>query len=350
MYTILGMGIQSKAIIKYLLDYTNEAIETYDSVKDVEPTSPRWTHHKTNYEKIFSYSGGHRVVISCLPTKYNPELANACAARAWGYVDLGGKLSDTEKLIELCNKNPPNSPIVPDCGVAPGLVSSVAGTAARQGYESVKIYCGGLPLYPAKNFGGYALAFNAEGLYKEYTGVAELRRGGELVYEPTLSRMETPDIEVGIESVDFEASPTSGSLSLSPRISTLRDLDYLTLRYTGHYRFLKNSILWQPDPIGVMEKVFRPIGPENPDILILKWCLFSKLKGYSEQTYVWTYDKENDITAMAQATGYTVAAVAQMIHNNELPTGIIMMDDIELDVLMERIQAASGPCLSAVVL
>jgi len=53
--------------------------------------------------------------------------------------------------------------------------------------------------------------------------------------------------------------------------------------------------------------------------------------------YRWDYDKENDISAMAQATGYVVAAVATMVYQEIFPRGILSMHDISFHDIVEAV-------------
>ena len=67
--------------------------------------------------------------------------------------------------------------IVPDTGLAPGLVNSIGSYFIEQldTVESVKLYCGVLPQHPKPPF-NYKLTFNVEGLVTEYDYKAERSR------------------------------------------------------------------------------------------------------------------------------------------------------------------------------
>lgn len=348
MYFILGIGIQSKAIVKYLLDNTDEEIKSFDPapseevLKDLQ--SRRWTHVYSRAEDIFRYSGNSITVISCLPTQLNPDIARGCASKGWGYVDLGGRLEDTEEVIKH-HKTARSSgcTLVPDCGVAPGLVSSIAGYLDKNEAKAVHIYCGGLPKHPKEPL-NYIKAFMPEGVVKEYTGVVEIIKDGKLEYVPALSGVsKVLDTPLG----DLEAVYTSGSVSLTPRaLKNLKNFSYKTVRYaptadnpTSHWSYVKNNIMWQPNPVEIFDKMTEPVGPSNPDLLYLR--VFSDkhelLGDPIKAEWVWNYDYENNISAMAQITGYTVAAAATMIHEGKLPEGVVEMHDVDFVELKERI-------------
>lgn len=346
---LLGYGIQSKAILHYLLKETNNNIKIVeikfpeDVRKELENES-RVELHSGTAESIFyqwAQFGGNVVVISCLPTHLNPEIARICVSRGWSYIDLGGKLSDTEQVMDY-GKNQNQCTVVPDCGIAPGLVSSVAGALKRAGANSVNLYCGGLPIYP-KGPLKYIKAFNVEGVYKEYTGLVEYRTQNKLAYMPTLSSREKVYIR-GLGTL--EAEPTSGSISIAARELELKHLSYKTLRYSGHWDYVKDNIMWQPNPIEILDKMTEDLSPKNPDLIVLQVETdgpfieeaLGEVDAHRLVTWIWKYNHKLNIGAMAEITGYTVASVATMIHDGILDSGVVQMHNIDFLELKKRIQ------------
>lgn len=342
MYIILGLGEQGTAILKYLINHTNETVYTFDPAIDVKSHLDRWIHiqQPAALEMLeFNIPPQDIVVISTLPTRFNKEEAVMCMVRGFNWIDLGG---DTEvaRQIELAWKKGIERPpitILPDCGVAPGLVSSMAAHGAELGYEDIYIYCGGLPVKPKLPL-GYARSFSTEGLLKEYSGLCEEVVEGELVEYPALSGDEQiffPGLGV------LEARRTSGGISTAADLLlSTSNLYYKTLRYPGHWDYVEDFIVRHPDAIKRLETLCDEVSPKNPDLLVIQLELCSHEDGDENKLYRWRwdYDHHNQISAMAQATGYTVAAVATMVHEKLLPQGFVHMHNVDFTELARRIK------------
>lgn len=339
MYVIIGLGQQGKTILRYLLLNTEEQVLTID-VDDVNVSVPehaksRWSHHKGCFASLAtsplpSLREKKAVVINCLPTQYCSQVLNQCIKYKLSYIDLGGSLKDTEIIVSMGERFGGNIKIVPDCGVAPGLVSSIVAQYHKKGCHFVDIYCGGLPLEPDPPL-SYIKTFSTEGVIKEYTGVVEYRLNDALEHIPALSEREHIYVKgFGV----LEAEPTSGSISLSARKEGFIDIAYKTLRYAGHWDYVKNHILNQPNPAEVLDRMTKSVSRDNPDCLIL---LAIPDVGCSYK-WRWDYDYSSDTSAMSQITGYTVGAVATMVYEDEVPNGITHMDEIDFEEIKRRIK------------
>jgi saccharopine dehydrogenase-like NADP-dependent oxidoreductase len=131
---------------------------------------------------------------------------------------------------------------VPDCGVSPGLSNILAVHCARvHGCDEVHVRCGGLPLErpdASVNPLLYKLVFSPWGLISEYSGSVPVIRDKQLASVEALSVVER--FEEGLE-----AAPTSNN---SPQVVEylrsigVREYDYMTLRYDGHWGLVRG---WQ---------------------------------------------------------------------------------------------------------
>jgi saccharopine dehydrogenase-like NADP-dependent oxidoreductase len=173
------------------------------------------------------------VALSCAPYSANVELTKLALEADVPFCDLGGNpetVSEQEKLAEKSR-----TPVVPDCGVSPGLSNILAVHCAKEhGADEVRVRCGGLPLDPpdvAANPLRYKLVFSPWGLISEYSGRVPVIRGGKVSSVEALSSTEV--FEPG-----HEASPTSNN---SPQVVEylagigVREYDYMTVRYDGHW-------------------------------------------------------------------------------------------------------------------
>ena len=173
------------------------------------------------------------VVLSCAPYAANVELTRRSIAAATPFCDLGGNPETVVAQEKLAARS--RVPVVPECGVSPGISNVLAVHCAKvHGCDDVRVRCGGLPLErpdPATNPLLYKLVFSPWGLISEYSGDVPCLRGGKMTSQPALSVIERFD-------AGLECSPTSNN---SPQVVAylkscgVRDYDYRTIRYDGHW-------------------------------------------------------------------------------------------------------------------
>jgi lysine 6-dehydrogenase len=177
------------------------------------------------------------VILSCAPYQANVALTKRALVVGVPFCDLGGNPETVAEQETLAAKR--STPVVPDCGVSPGLSNILAVHCARvHGCDVVRVRCGGLPLErpdPGANPLGYKLVFSPWGLISEYSGSVPVIRGGRVAHVEALSVVESFDPE-------HESSPTSNN---SPQVvsylarSGVREYDYMTVRYAGHWALVR---------------------------------------------------------------------------------------------------------------
>jgi len=345
MYCILGgLGQQGLAITRYLLRHTQERVDIADLTFKIGMKLPQDLEDGrkagqlglcTEYQHLLdTHSDISATYVNCLPIHLG--MATILLQKEVNFVDLGGDEKFAQDLLKSVYKRP--NIVVPDCGLAPGFASTLAGHVARTGGTELSILCGGLPLCPADyHQPRYVRSFSVHGLLNEYTGLVAQREYGELCHVPALDNDETE--WRSIEGLDhsFEAAPTYGSMSITPQVSELHYLNYRTLRYEGHFEWMKENIFWQKNPAEILEGVLEAVGPEDQDTIILR-AEYDTVEDMMTTVWQWKYDTENDISAMAQATGYIVAAVATMIHDKALEPGVNWMHNIAVEEIIMRVQ------------
>ena len=177
------------------------------------------------------------VVLSCAPYAANLALTKLALEAKVPFCDLGGNPKVVAKQEALAARS--STPVVPDCGVSPGLSNILAVHCARaHDADEVHVRCGGLPLRPPnrkRNPLRYKLVFSPMGLISEYSGRVPVIRDGRATTVEALSTIEPFDAE-------HEASPTSNN---SPQVVRylrdigVREYDYATVRYTGHFELVR---------------------------------------------------------------------------------------------------------------
>ncbi|MCZ2390360.1 MAG: saccharopine dehydrogenase NADP-binding domain-containing protein [Acidobacteria bacterium] len=274
---------------------------------------------------------GFDAAISCVNYWYNVKLARAAIAAGTHFCDLGGNNTIVDQQLALdAEARSAGVNIIPDCGLAPGMVSILTALAVSRldAAESVRIRVGGLPQVPEPPL-GYQLVFSVEGLINEYIEQARVLRNGEIVEVPSMTEVE----ELSFEGFPpLEAFQTSGGTSTLPDtfLGKLRDLDYKTIRYAGHCAKFKAMIdlgLCSSEEITAGGKAFVPrqvfgkllemnLPADGPDYVLVR-VEASGAKDGVERTVrfeiVDSLDRANNISAMMRTTAFPASIIAQMM-------------------------------------
>src|SRR6478672_4577615 len=196
-----------------------------------------------NYADAVELLRGHDSAISCVNYWHNVSLSKAAIETGTNFCDLGGNnyVVDSQLALDAEAKAAGIS-IIPDCGLAPGMVSILAmhGAANFDRLDEVHIRVGGLPQDPQPPL-NYQLVFSVEGLINEYIEVARVIREGHVTEVESMTEIEKLEFD-GFPPL--EAFQTSGGTSTLPDtfLGQIRELDYKTIRYAGHCEKFKTMI------------------------------------------------------------------------------------------------------------
>jgi lysine 6-dehydrogenase len=279
---------------------------------------------------------GTTVCISCLPYFMNPRIARAVMRSRISMVDLGGNPQVTDVILSQDPDARRRSiSMVPDAGLAPGLVSVIAWDLVHRfkTCDEVHIRVGGLPQKPEGPL-KYAQFFSIHGLLNEYLEDARELRDGKPAQVPCPSELEELQVD---DLGTFEAFTTSGGTSTLPRtlLGKVQRLDYKTIRYPGHHAALKLLIdlglaASQAFPFGGVEvtprdmltRVLEVTLPKGvPDIVLIRVTATGDGGREEKVELVVRQDETHGITAMGQMTAFPAAAVALAILKGQVPPG-----------------------------
>jgi lysine 6-dehydrogenase len=277
---------------------------------------------------------GHDAALSCVPYFHNLQLARAAVEARTNFCDLGGNnaVVDAELALdeEACAAG---INIIPDCGLAPGMVSVlVAHGAARFGeLEAVHIRVGGLPQNPKPPL-DYQIVFSVEGLINEYVERARVVRGGEIVEVESMTEIESLDFPEPYGRM--EAFQTSGGTSTLPETfrGRVRELDYKTIRYPGHcerFKLLIDLGLASSAEVEVGgarvsprrllgELLYRHLPADEPDLVFIRITFRGVMPGGDEARtlrydIIDRFDERTRLSAMMRTTAFPASVVAQMM-------------------------------------
>lgn len=344
---ILGAGKQAQGVLYYLSDAENvERIVVADcdeqAIRDlVRPylPDPRIDIKKCNAGSVVSLTEvlkGCDTAISCLPYTFNCHATYAAIEAKCNLVDLGG---NNDIVKEQFNYNDAarkaGVTIIPDCGLAPGFVSILAKDAisSMPVVDDISIYVGGLPNKQLAKIGSagylnYAEVFSTLGLWNEYVMPATVLRDGKIQKIESLTEYET----VTICGEKLEAFVTSGGVSTLPASyqKKVKNIEYKTLRYPGHYHVLKALQEINQLSFENLEKLIKPIssdvvfGQVRARGSISPFKISFGRKHHATRIYEFTvrphYSSDYGITisAMAQATAIPATIIAMMLTSKTL--------------------------------
>ncbi|MEZ5306251.1 MAG: saccharopine dehydrogenase C-terminal domain-containing protein [Pyrinomonadaceae bacterium] len=290
----------------------------------------------SKYEQTSALMADYDSAISCVNYWYNEELSRIAIETNTNFCDLGGNnyVVDKQLALDSAAKNAGIN-IIPDCGLAPGMVSLLAmhGMARFDETEEVHIRVGGLPQKPETAL-NYQLVFSVEGLINEYVETARVIRGGEIREIESMTEIESLVFE-GFPPL--EAFQTSGGTSTLPEtlLGKVSELDYKTIRYAGHCEMFKlmidiglcsgdermvDGVLVKPRRVfGKLLEEFLPA--DGPDYVLVRLDFKGTKDGtesYLRYDIVDREDPETGLSAMMRTTSFPATIIAQMMAKGDV--------------------------------
>jgi lysine 6-dehydrogenase len=355
---VLGAGLQGSACAYDLLQNPDVsqvrlADLRFDHLPDfLKPLSgPRLiptTLDVRDREAVLAVMRESDAVMSAIPYYFNLALAECAVEAGVHFCDLGGNTEIVFQQKELADRAVAKGiTIVPDCGVAPGMVNILAEYGIRQldSVESVRIYVGGLPQEPEPPL-DYQVVYSLEGVLDYYTTRSWVLRDGQRTQVTALSEREPIEFPEPVGTL--EAFHTAGGLStMAFRYEgKIPVMEYKTLRYPGHAEIMQTIReigLLDLDPVEVKGVMVSPrdlfvtvVGPKltkpkGKDLLALRVVVRGKKGGRpAERRFdlVDRYDEKHGISAMMRTTGYSLSITGQMQARGEVqPPGVWTPDE-----------------------
>lgn len=371
---VIGCGMMGRALIRDILKHGNpelliaadrEASQIRALRNFVRDLKPRTLVTKQidilNPGQLKPLMKQVDTVVSAVTYRYNLELTQSAIRNGCHFCDLGGNNTIVRRQLAL-NKAAAKKgvSVIPDCGLAPGLVSVLTAHAVSRldRTNDVHLRVGGLPVKPEPPM-NYRIVFSVHGLINEYVEPCfQLKNGKMIITEPMQD----------LESIRFpapfgvlEAFNTSGGASTLPETfkSKIRNLDYKTIRYPGHcaqIRLLMDLGMTETRPEKYGACVIPPreilahhlqktLGGDGDDCILLRVTAKGIRNGKPcSITYecVDYGEKQNGISAMMRMTAYPASIIAQMMSSGVItqagavPQEIIVPPDPFIAELRKR--------------
>jgi lysine 6-dehydrogenase len=315
-----------------------------------------------NQEEVRDALRGMDACMNALPYYFNLEIAKSAVAAGVHYSDLGGNTAIVFEQLELDgDARPRGVSVIPDCGLAPGMVNilAAAGIDELDDAHTVRIRVGGLPQEPQPPL-NYQIVYSLHGVLDYYTTLSWVLRDGEPVEVDALSEIEPVEFPEPVGTL--EAFHTAGGLSIMPWTykDRMRNMEYKTLRYPGHadiMRAIRELGLLSQEPVDVNGTRVVPRDlfiacveprlnkPDGRDLVALR-VEAEGTKDGSPLRVVFDlldyYDADTRISAMERTTGFSLAitgliqARGQVREPGVLTPDITMPADLYIEELRRR--------------
>jgi lysine 6-dehydrogenase len=355
---VLGAGLQGSACA---FDLLQDPEVTQVTLADIQPermarflssrNDPKLrpvTLDVTDHTAVQHLMAGHAAVMSALPYYFNGPMAKLAVATGCHFADLGGntRIVMEQKELEV-EAHAKGLSIMPDCGLAPGMVNILAAEGIRRldTTDRVRIFVGGLPQHPEPPL-NYQIVYSLEGALDYYTTPSWILRDGKRTTIEALSELEPVEFPTPIGTL--EAFHTGGGISTMPFTweGKVREMEYKTLRYPGHVAIMKpirQLGLLSSEPLMVKGHAVVPrdlfiaavspqlTKPEGRDLVALRIIVSGNKHGKPASTtfdLIDRFDEVHHVSAMMRTTGYSLALTGLIQARRQvIRTGVTTPDE-----------------------
>ncbi len=281
---------------------------------------------------------------------FNVEFAKTAIATKTHMVDLGGNNDVVAAELAMTDAaKAAGVTIIPDCGLAPGMVSVLTAWGLNRfpWADSVKIRVGGLPAHPKHPF-EYERLFSVEGLINEYVEPPISLRDGKSVIGEPLGDVEEVIFDAPVGRL--EAFNTSGGTSTLPQTyaNRVKNLNYKTLRYPGHAKamqWLLHLDLFSSEPVTVdgqkiiprrltAERIAAKVPLGTHDLSVVRVQFDGSENGEKrihQIDIIDEYDRANNLTSMMRTTAFPAAIILQMACDGRITQRGVIPQEIAVD-------------------
>ena len=279
------------------------------------------------------------VILDCLPGSQAPRMARLAIKHGCHYANLTEYVAETNEIMELAKDA--DTGFILQTGLAPGFINVLANQLFQDFQEihgvdkvdHISMKVGALSAHAqAPHY--YAFTWSPIGVATEYMKDAVVVKDYTTQSIPALSGNET----IIIDNVTYEDNFTSGGAADLPEAfeGRVRDLDYKTLRYPGHYQWVKETIegISGDDKIKVLEKTMLDQIPSVEEDVVI---VYSSVRGKDsngvlrmmEKSYTVKPSKVGDkmLRAIQSTTAGPLCEAAYMLLKGGLK-GVVLQSQI----------------------
>ncbi|MEM9997074.1 MAG: saccharopine dehydrogenase C-terminal domain-containing protein [Bacteroidota bacterium] len=277
------------------------------------------------------------LVISCVAPQFGPMLAELSIRNGAHFCELGGDEAIAQQLLAMGDAAQNRARwIVPNCGLAPGLINILCmrGIEYFDEVDSAVIRGGDVPVSPEPPF-NYRLAHSADKLLSDYTHPATLIRDGQLTHVEPLTGLERTGFPEPFG--ELEGFYASGMLSTLPQDlqGRVRTLDAKLIRYPGHANAMRVLVgLGFADDRSIdvrthltyrdvlTRQIRKRLGGTYEDAVLVRIRIEGRQgDAWKRLTYemVARYDEQTNLSAMRRCTAFATSTIATLIAAGAVP-------------------------------
>lgn len=215
-------------------------------------------------------------ILDCLPGSQAPRMARLAKAHGCHYLNLTEYVAETNEVLGIAEGA--ETCFALQCGLAPGFINILGHDLflrATQAWgvdkvDKLEMRVGALTRHATEPH-HYGWTWSPVGVATEYVKDAIAVRDYETVTLPSLGERRT----LRMHGLEYEEALTSGGAADLPEAlaGRVRDLDYKTLRYPGHYAWVETLLADIPEgadrPAKLQEKMEAAIPHVEDDIVIV---------------------------------------------------------------------------------
>lgn len=226
---------------------------------------------------------GH-ILLDCLPGEQAPRMARLARQHDLHYANLTEHVKETEEIFEIAAGA--GKGFLLQTGLAPGYINVLGHGLFQQfcrehrveSVERLLMRVGALTATAtAPHF--YGFTWSTIGVATEYVERAIVLRDGRQTTRPSLTEVEP----LLIDGVVYEEALTSGGAADLPSAlaGKVRHLDYKTLRYPGHYAWVRSVLDAAPEGVDATEFLHQHMQRTVPFMEEDLVLIYSAVEGFA---------------------------------------------------------------------
>lgn len=287
------------------------------------------------------------LLLDCLPGSEAPRMARLAREHGLHYANLTEYVAETDQVVEIAQGA--ETGFVLQTGLAPGFIDVLGHGLLRRflrhyGVEQVErlaLRTGALTEHAAPpHF--YGFTWSPIGVATEYLKPCRALRDGRPVDLPALGGVE-PLI---LDGVNYEEGLTSGGVADLPQAlaGKVRDLDYKTLRYPGHYGWVKETLEELGDaedlPEVLEQRMRRMIPLVDNDLVVI----YASVQGRDARGDLHSAEAFRQVRpleiggrwlrAIQATTAAGLAESARLLLAGELEPGPVLQSEIDPEIFL----------------
>jgi saccharopine dehydrogenase-like NADP-dependent oxidoreductase len=270
-------------------------------------------------------------VINAMPFSFNEKVASAAVAANCSYIDFTEDDIMADKVQKIFKGTTLDCAV--KCGLAPGFINYIGYNMVDKidTPDTLMISVGALPKNVSYDVNhpeqSYNTSWSVDGLVNEYIRPCRIRRNGELMEVPAVGSI----IKVVLDGIEYEAAHTSGGVgNLARDLVNVPNVSYMTLRYPGHYKYIRSVLQETHGNFKKIKKVFENTFPFNDDDVIVVYANATgknKAGQLVRKTYSNRFYGADGLSGIQSTTAGAGAAILELMIGGKVK-GIINQTDV----------------------